>query len=118
MRRLKTRNPWQAGLIAATALSVVGVYASLLSQAGQQEWAFLVLFVSLWSLLTLFWANDGYNEESGMMLAETIDHNVEHLHNRLVSLEKELKQLRTFGAAEQVRAVRPPRFVVPEDQLV
>ena len=118
MRKFNTRNPWQAGLIAATALSVVCFYALLLSQAGHSEWAFLLLFASAWCLITLVWANDDFNEESGLLLAETMDHNVQHLNNRLVNLEKELKQLRTFGTVEQARSFRLPRLPVAKDQLV
>ncbi|HET6564046.1 MAG TPA: hypothetical protein VFG52_01430, partial [Xanthomonadales bacterium] len=76
MRKFNTRNPWQAGLVAATALSAAGFYAHLLNQAGNTEWAFLLLFGSIWCLVAIFWANDDFIEESGLMLAETMDQNV------------------------------------------
>lgn len=94
MRKFNTRNPWQAGLVAATALSVMGWLASLLHHSGYPEWSFLLIFGSAWCLMAMFWANDGFNEESGMLLAETMDRNVEFLHQRLVHLEEELATLR------------------------
>jgi hypothetical protein len=118
MRKFNTRNPWQAGLIAATALSAVIFYASLLSQAGNAEWAFLLLFLSVWCLIALFWANDGFNEESGIILAEAMDQNVEHLNNRLVSLEKELRQLRTFEVTDKAQSPQRTRLVITKDRLV
>jgi len=94
MRAFNTRRPWQAGLIAATVLSLVSLCAILLSQSGHTEWGFILLFGSIWCLISLFWANDSFNEESGLLLAEVLDENVELLNQRLVSLEQELQQLR------------------------
>ncbi|HKX57546.1 MAG TPA: hypothetical protein VJN01_15660 [Xanthomonadales bacterium] len=103
MLKFNTRNPWQAGLIAATALSAIAFYANLLSDSGNTQWAFLLVFGSVWCLIALFWANDSFIEESGMVLAETMDKNIELLHNRLVNLERELAKLR-----EQAQAAAPP----------
>jgi hypothetical protein len=118
MRKFNTRNPWQAGLIAATALSAVAFYANLLSQSGNTQWAFLLIFGSVWCLIALFWANDGFIEESGMVLAETMDKNIELLHNRLVSLEKELAKLREQAAAAPAQGLGLPLLPVPKNQLV
>jgi hypothetical protein len=118
MRKFNTRNPWQAGLYAATALSAVGFYANLLVQSGNTQWAFLLSFSSVWCLIAMSWANDGFIEESGMMLAETLDKNVEYLHSRLVSLEQELVQLRAQGIANPAPDLRLPRLPVPNNQLV
>jgi hypothetical protein len=118
MRRFNSKNPWQAALITATALSAVVFYASLLSQSGHSEWAFLLVFGAIWCLIALFWANDEFIEESGMMLAETLDMNIEMLHNRLVSLEKELAQLRAQGPAVPSDSTRLPRLPVARHMLV
>lgn len=118
MRKFNIRNPWQAGLITATGLSVIAFYANLLSQSGNAEWAFLLLFGAVWWLTAMFWANDGFNEESGMMLSEVMDRNVEYLHNRLISLEKELGQLRTQDASVPAQSPRLPRAPVHKSQLV
>lgn len=118
MSKFNIRNPWQAGLVTATVISAVAFYANLLSQSGNAQWAFLLLFGSVWCLTALFWANDGYNEESGQMIAEAMDRNVEYLHNRLVSLEKELVELRTRDARVSDADSRLPRMPVPRSQLV
>jgi hypothetical protein len=117
MHKFNIRRPWQAGLIAATGLSLAGFYAQLLSQAGHTEWGFMLMFGAIWCLITLFWANDGFIEESGLLLAEAMDQNVENLHNRLVNLEEELLQLRSpsDGPAQPARLSRLP---VAKDQLV
>jgi hypothetical protein len=118
MLKFNTKNPWQAGLIAATALSAIAFYANLLSQSGNAQWGFLLIFGSVWCLIALFWANDGFIEESGLMLAETMDKNIEVLHNRLVNLEKELAQLRQQSVAGSAHDLNVPRLPVPKHQLV
>ena len=118
MLKFNTRNPWQAGLIAATALSAVAFYATLLSESGNTQWAFLLIFGSVWCLIALFWANDGFIEESGMVLAETMDKNIELLHNRLVSLEKELALLREQAVAASAQGLSLPRLPGTNNQLV
>ena len=117
MLKFNTRNPWQAGLIAATALSAVAFYANLLSESGNAQWAFLLVFGSVWCLIALFWANDGFIEESGMVLAETMDENIELLHNRLVCLEKELAQLREQALAAPAHGLSLPRLPVQKNQV-
>jgi hypothetical protein len=118
MRKFNTKKPWQAALITATALCAVGFYAILLSQSGHSEWAFLLVFGATWCLIALFWVNDEFIEESGMLLAEAVDMNIEMLHNRLVSLEKELAQLRAQGPATPTQSTRLPRLPVSKHMLV
>jgi hypothetical protein len=88
-----TRHPWRNGLIATTGLSLFAVMASLLWSAGHPEWAFVLLFVAVWLLTSLFWSNDEFNEESGSILARIVDHNFSQMHERLEQLEQELVQL-------------------------
>jgi len=90
MDTLKLRNPWRNGLIIATGLSALVFAASLLWQAGQAEWGFVLLFGSSWLLISLLLANDGFNEESGVLLARILDDNIDHLHERIRQLEQEL----------------------------
>ncbi len=130
MRKYNTRKPWQAGLIAATALSLISLFAWQLSQSGHAEWAFMLVFGSVWCLTALFWANDGFNEESGLMLAEAVDENIEHLQKRLLSLEQGLQELQSVvaesgaepgaepGAKPAAESFRLPRTPVARDQWV
>ncbi len=90
MHTLRLRNPWRNGLIIATGLSALVFASSLLWQAGQAKWGFVLLFGSLWLLISLLLANDGFNEESGVILAKILDDNVDHLHERIRQLEQEL----------------------------
>lgn len=94
MRKFNTCNPWQAGLVAATALSLISVFGWQLSQSGYSEWCFVLLFGSVWCLIAAFWANDGFIEESSLILAEAMDQNVELLQGQLRRLEQELQELR------------------------
>jgi hypothetical protein len=90
MDTLKLRNPWRNGLIVATGLSSLVFASSLLWQAGQAEWGFVLLFGTAWLLISLLLANDGFNEESGVLLAGILDDNIDHLHERIRQLEQEL----------------------------
>ena len=86
----KLRTPWRDGLIIATGLSALAFAASLLWQSGQAEWGFVLMFGTTWLLISLLLINDGFNEESGLMLARLLDHNVDHLLARVDHLEKAL----------------------------
>jgi hypothetical protein len=90
MAKLKFRNPWRDGLIIATGLSALAFASSLLWQAGQAEWGFVLLFGTTWLVTSLFLANDEFNEESGVILARVLDNNVDHLLERIRQLEQEL----------------------------
>jgi len=91
---LNTSHPWRNGLIVTTGLSLFTVLASLLWRAGYAEWAFVLAFFTVWLLISLFWSNDEFNEESGSILARIVDHNFDQMHERLEQLEKELDQIR------------------------
>jgi len=118
MRKFNTRRPWQAGLIAATALSLVSLFAWRLHQSGQAEWSFALLFGSVWCLIGAFWANDGFIEESGLMLAEVMDQNVEFLQDQVQRLELELQELREQLAESATESFSLPRVPVVQDQWV
>jgi len=91
---LNNRHPWRNGLIVTTGLSLFTVLASLLWSAGHAEWAFILAFLAIWLLISLFWSNDEFNEESGSILARIVDHNFDQMHERLEQLEHELDQIR------------------------
>jgi hypothetical protein len=93
MQKIKVQNPWRSGLIVATTLCALIFLASLLWQAGYQHWAFVLLFCSLWLLTGLFLSNDGFNEESGLILASVLDENVDYLLDRIQKLENTLSNL-------------------------
>jgi len=105
MNKLKLRSPWRNGLIIATGLSALVFISSLLWQAGHAEWGFVLLFGTLWLLISLLLANDGFNEESGVILARILDHNVDHLHERIRQLEQELATRNDGGPAHTNDAV-------------
>ena len=91
---LKTRRPWRNGLIATTGLSLFTVIATLLWRSGHAEWAFVLIFVAIWLLISVIWSNDDFNEESGTILAHIVDRNFSQMHERLEHLEQELEQVR------------------------
>ena len=91
---LDTRHPWRNGLIVTTGLSLFSVLASILWNAGHAEWAFVLAFLAVWLLISLFWSNDEFNEESGSILARIVDHNFDQMHERLEYLERELDEIR------------------------
>jgi len=105
MSKLKLRNPWRNGLIIATGLSALVFTSSLLWQAGQAEWGFVLLFGTSWLLISLLLANDGFNEESGVILARILDDNVDHLHERIRHLEQELATRDDGGPSHTQEAV-------------
>ena len=89
----KSNQPWRNGLVTATGFSLFAVVASLLWSAGYTEWAFLISFTALWLLISLIWSNDRFIEHSGSILANVVDHNFEHVHERIELLEKELERV-------------------------
>ena len=105
MNKLKLRNPWRNGLIIATGLSSLVFASSLLWQAGQAEWGFVLLFGTAWLLISLLLANDGFNEESGVLLARILDDNVDHLHERIHQLEQELATRNDGGSSRTQEVV-------------
>ena len=90
----KRMNAWQSGLLATSALAAILFAASLLWQQGQPQWAFVLAFAAVWSLISISWANIDYSEESGTMLASVVDHHFDGMHDRIDYLEKELARLR------------------------
>jgi len=90
MRRFKIKYPWRSGLIISTVLSTLVFCATLLWQAGYAQWAFLLLFAAMWLMISLFLINDEFNEESGLILANMLDDNVDHLLERIHQLEQKL----------------------------
>ena len=88
----KVKHAWRNGLIVATGLSLFSFLASLLWTAGHPEWAFVLLFVATWTLISLIWSNDHYIEESASILARIVDQNFDQVHERLEQLEQELTQ--------------------------
>lgn len=97
-------GPWQRSLLATCALSAAFVAASLLWQSGNPEWAFVVAFASVWVTLSLAWSDVDYTEESGVLLAQIVDHNFDRLHDRLQELEQQIEELRTHRAHPNRRA--------------
>lgn len=91
---LKKINPWQNGLLATSALAAIFFASSLLWQQGHAQWAFVLAFSAIWILISISWSNIDYTEESGTILARIVDHNFDHVHERLEQLEKELEVLR------------------------
>jgi hypothetical protein len=94
MRKIKVQNPWRSGLIIATTLCALFFLASLLWQAGYPHWGFVLLFGSLWLLTGLILSNDGFNEESGLILASVLDENVDFLLDRIETLETTLANVK------------------------
>ena len=91
---LKTQRPWRNGLIATTGLSLFTVIASLLWRSSHAEWAFVLIFVAIWVLISVIWSNDDFNEESGSILAHIVDRNFSQMNERLERMERELEQVR------------------------
>lgn len=91
----KQKQPWRDALIASTGFSVFFLAASLLWSSGQPEWAFVLVFVALWLLLSISWSNVDFTEKSGTILAGVMDHNFHLVNEQLEKLEKELAELRS-----------------------
>lgn len=97
-------RPWKNGLLAATCLCLLAVFASSLWHAGYPQWAIIVGFVSLWVLIALIWSNDDHNEESGLILAHIMDENFEQLHERVSALEDKLGKPEVYEKPPASRA--------------
>jgi 4-hydroxybenzoate polyprenyltransferase len=97
-------GPWQRSLLVTCALSAAFVAASLLWQSGYPQWAFVVAFLTTWITLSVAWSDVDYTEESGMVLAQIVDHNFDRLHERLEELERQLEDLRMLSETPKQRA--------------
>jgi hypothetical protein len=91
--RFKSAQPWRDGLLATTSLSLLVVLASVLWNAGHAQWAFLLVFLALWLLISLNWSNDRFIEQSGTLLARIVDHNFQRVYERMEFLERELQKV-------------------------
>ena len=128
-RKANILNPWLVGLVTATGLSAVSAIAHACYLAGQPQWAFVTCFVAAWALFSLLWSNDGYNEQSDLLLAKVMDHNVDKLRSRIEALQAEIDCLNAElersetgapGAREHLAGHRtaPRRRPVSPDALV
>ena len=106
MANFRIKHPWRSGLLVATGISSLVFLATLLWQTGHAQWAFLLLFFSLWVLTSLFLANDEFIEESGLILARLLDENVSHLRGRIHQLEARLAELDPQAGSPGLRASR------------
>jgi hypothetical protein len=94
LRIFKRKQPWRDALIATTGLSVFLMAASMLWSSGHQEWAFVVMFTAVWTLLSISWSNIDFTEKSGAILANVMDHNFNRIHEQIEQLEKDLAEFR------------------------
>jgi len=99
MAVLKRKQAWKNALIATTGLSVFFVVSTQLWLSGFEEWAFLLLFMAVWGLISLSWSNVDFTEESGTILAGIMDHNFRDMGERIEELEQELAVLRSRGSS-------------------
>ena len=90
---LNRKKPWLNGLVTTTILAVFFVVASQLWAEGLQEWAFAVFFSGLWLLISVIWSNASYSEESGLILADIVDHNFRKVSDRIDRLERQLSTI-------------------------
>ena len=107
MANFRIKHPWRSGLLVATGISGLVFLATLLWQTGHAQWAFLLLFASLWVLTSLFLANDEFIEESGLILARLLDEQVSHLLDRIHHLESRLGHLDPHAVASRLTATKP-----------
>jgi len=99
MKSFKIKHPWRSGLVISTVLSVLIFIATLLWQNGHPEWAFVLLFGSLWLVVSLLLINDEFNVQSGLILADVLDDNVDHLLNRIHQLEHKFLAMNQLDSA-------------------
>jgi hypothetical protein len=52
-----------------------------------------LLFFATWAFISMIWSNDHFIEESASVLARIVDHNFDHIHERLEQLERDRNQL-------------------------
>ena len=101
-------NAWKSGLLATSSMAAAVFAAKLLWLQGYPEWAFLLAFTAVWVLISVSWSNIDYAEESGCILARIVDHNFDHVYERLEQLERELERLKagtdeSLSKAESLR---------------
>ena len=72
----------------STLLSVLVFAGSMLWHAGFPQWGFVLFFGALWLFFTLCLANDRFNEESSLILAQVVDENADELLDRIRQLEE------------------------------
>jgi len=90
------RRPWRDALIATTGISAIMFVASLLWNSGNPQWAFIIAFVGVWLLLSISWSNIDFTEKSGTILADVMDHNFDHIDQRVEQLEKTIAELKAL----------------------
>jgi hypothetical protein len=90
----RTFKSWQSSLLATSGLAAAMFAASQLWQQGLAQWAFLVGFAAVWTLVALSWSSVAFTERSGILLARIMDRNFERMHERVVELEQEVEILR------------------------
>jgi len=90
----KNKQPWRDALIATTGLALFVMASTMLWSSGHPEWAFALLFAATWTLLFISWSNIDFTDKSGTLLARIVDHNFQHIHERIEQLEKELEMIR------------------------
>ena len=96
----RPKQPWRDALIASTGLSVFVLAASLLWNLGHPEWAFALVFVAFWVLLSISWSNVDFTEKSGTILAGVMDHNFHQVTERLERLQQDLEEIRARAEIE------------------
>ena len=90
----KKTNAWKSGLLATSGMAATFFAAKLLWLEGYPEWAFMLAFAAVWVLISISWSNIDYAEESGCILADIVDRNFDHVHERIERLENELHRLK------------------------
>lgn len=89
----KKDTSWKTALLATSGLAALLFAASQLWTAGYPQWGFLLAFTSIWALIAVSWSNVDYTEESGIILADIMDHNINQLHERIGQLETQVQEL-------------------------
>ena len=70
LRRIKLKNrSLSQALIATTVLAGISTLAFTAWQSGYPQWAFALVFLAVWLVISVSWANVRFNKESGLMLA-------------------------------------------------
>ena len=105
---MRRTGPWQRALLVTSALSAAFFAAAWVWQAGHPQWAFLIAFLAVWVTLSLVWSEVQFTEDSGVLLAEIVDRNIDGLHDRLGEVERILEELREQRATLSGHASRPP----------
>ena len=105
----KRKKPWLNSLFTTTILAILFFYSSQLWADGYPEWGFLVSFLGLWLLMSVFWSNAHYNEQSGVILADIVDHNFRKVSDRIDQLERQLEDMEDRAVAADQKAAEIPR---------